>query len=68
MEEIGLSIAVPETILIGFAITVVLCFIILIKVFKTAKNTEDINDEVGEMSEKIARMERALEKIQERKD
>lgn len=67
MEEIGLSIAVPETILIGFAITVILCVIILMKVLKTAKNAEEMYEDVSEMNEKIARMEKTLERIQERK-
>lgn len=67
MEEIGLSIAVPETILIGFAITVVLAIIILVKVLKTAKNAENIYDEVNDMSQRLARIEKALERVQERK-
>lgn len=67
MEEMGFSIAVPETILIGFVITVVLCFVILLKAWKTARNAEQMRDEVEGISDKLARMEKTLEKIQERK-
>lgn len=67
MEEMGFTIAVPETILIGFVITVVLCFVILMKAWKTAKNAEEINEQVEEMGERLARMEKTIEKIQERK-
>ncbi len=63
MEELGFAIAVPETMLCGFAILVVLAVIILIKVLKTAKQVEKIYDYVEDINEKQKRIESIIDRI-----
>lgn len=62
MEELGFSIAVPETMLCGFAILVVMAAVILIKVLKIARQVDEIYDEIDDISDRLKRIETFIEK------
>ena len=63
MEELGFAIAVPETMLCGFAILVVLAVIILIKVLKTSRQIDRIYDYVDDINERQKRIESIIDRL-----
>jgi len=63
MEELGFAIAVPETMLCGFAILVVLAVIILVKVLKISRQVERIDDYVDDINERQKRIESIIERL-----
>lgn len=66
MEEMGFAIDIPGTLLMGFAITVVLCVLIYWKLSKVTDKLNSTYSEVDDMAERVKRLEQTIDRLQHR--
>lgn len=66
MEELGFTIAVPETLLCGFVIMVILAIIVLVILFRTLKilrTVDEMYDYIEDINERQKRIESIVDRM-----